>query len=76
MSLYVTVRDKKRNITRQITRHAYQSMTSRYELIEGEPMVQQKKNQGKEVADPVEVTENGNEIIATPKKRTPKPKSV
>lgn len=77
MSLYVTVRDKKRNIIRQITRSAYSHMTNRYELIEGEPAVQQKKNQVKEVVEPVvEVTETRNEIIATPKKRSPKPKTA
>lgn len=84
MSLYVQVRDKKRNIIRQITRHAYQSMTNRYELLDGEPVVQQKKTEEKRVAAPavevknpqIEVVETKNEIIATPKKRGPKPKTV
>lgn len=77
MSLYVTVRDKKRGIERQITRRAYQLQQNRYELLEGEaPQTVKKSVNAAAAPAEVEVIETGNDVIAQPKKRGPKPKQA
>lgn len=83
--LYVTVRDKKRNITRQITRLAYQSMPGRYELIDDSnapvkalnTQAPQKKSE-KVAAPVVSEPQTLSEVTVTigqPKKRGRKPKT-
>lgn len=88
--LYVTVRDKKRNITRQITRLAYQSMPGRYELLDDSnapvkalntqaPQKKSEKVAAPVVAEPQTSSQpEPSEVTVTtgqPKKRGRKPKT-
>jgi hypothetical protein len=53
-SLYVTVKDKRRGITRSITKRAYQLQQSRYELLNGEVSNPPQKKKEVKAAAPVE----------------------